>query len=258
MNRFPFTCHLRISNRHLFLLRPHSRREEHWQYYSTTPTGLGFSGLHQKTPEQLPRQVSPGSVFCIAPQFAFLPQIFRATGSAAQNQRALHGSVIRAPPFPKQYAQRESPWIFSPPIFFFLWIMLPSLHEQGNWGHFELLIFLSRTYGDRHVSSGHAERARSCQQISLFIFPFCFFYEGAGSSLATSYTFQFVRLGDKDAFGDVGSVAFQRRKYESLWKWGRRGTPFLHLSSSRHQQLLQRLTEQTSAETRANRQKQTG
>lgn len=208
MNRFPFTCHLRISNRHLFLLRPHSRREEHWQYYTTTPTGLGFSGLHQKTPEQLPRQVSPGSVFCIAPQFAFLPQIFRATGSAAQNQRALHGSVIRAPPFPKQYAQRESPWIFSPPIFFFLWIMLPSLHEQGNWGHFELLIFLSRTYGDRHVSSGHAERARSCQQISLFIFPFCFFYEGAGSSLATSYTFQFVRLGDKDAFGDVGSVAF--------------------------------------------------
>lgn len=64
---------------------------------------------------------------------------------------------------------------FLPPIFFFLWIMLPSLHEQGNWGHFELLIFLSRTYGDRHVSSGHAERARSCQQISLFIFPFCIF-----------------------------------------------------------------------------------
>lgn len=62
---------------------------------------------------------------------------------------------------------------FSPPIFFFLWIMLPNLHEQGNWGHFELLIFLSRTYGDRHVSSGYAERARSCQQISLFIFPFC-------------------------------------------------------------------------------------
>lgn len=57
MNRFPFMCHLRISNRHLFLLRPHSRREEHWQYYTTTPTGLGFSGLHQKTPEQLPRQV---------------------------------------------------------------------------------------------------------------------------------------------------------------------------------------------------------
>lgn len=158
----------------------------------------------------------------------------------------------------KAIRTERKPVDFFSPIFFFLWIMLPSLHEQGNWGHFELLIFLSRTYGDRHVSSGHAERARSCQQISLFIFPFCFFYEGAGSSLATSYTFQFVRLGDKDAFGDVGSVAFQRRKYESLWKWGRRGTPFLHLSSSRHQQLLQRLTEQTSAETRANRQEQTG
>lgn len=71
--------------------------------------------------------------------------------------------------------ERKPVDFFLPPIFFFLWIMLPSLHEQGNWGHFELLVFLSRTYGDRHVSSGHAERARSYQQISLFIFPFCFF-----------------------------------------------------------------------------------
>lgn len=34
------------------------------------------------------------------------------------------------------------------------WIMLPKLHECGNWGHFDLLLFLLRTYGDRHVSSG--------------------------------------------------------------------------------------------------------
>lgn len=148
MNRFPFTCHLRISNRHLFLLRPHSRREEHWQYYSTTPTGLGFSGLHQKTPEQLPRQVSPGSVFCIAPQFAFLPQIFRATGSAAQNQRALHGSVIRAPPFPKQYAQRESPWIFFSPHFLF---SLNNVAEPPRAGKL-------RTFWVTDISVAHLRR----------------------------------------------------------------------------------------------------
>lgn len=79
------------------------------------------------------------------------------------------------------------------------------------------------------------------------------------SRLATSFTFSFsVRLGDKDAFGDVRSAAFQRRQDEPLWKRGRRGAPFLHLSSSRHQQLLQRLAEQTPAQTRTNRQKQTG
>lgn len=108
------------------LIASRSRRVEH---YTTTPAG-SFSGLHQKTPVQLPRQVSPGSVFCIAPQFAFLPQIFRATGSAARNQRALHGSIVRAPPFPKQYAQRKKHlWKF--------WIMLPKPQERGNWGHFD-------------------------------------------------------------------------------------------------------------------------
>ena len=111
----------------------------------------------EKPPAQLPRQVSPGSVFCIAPQFAFLPQIFRATGSAARNQRALQGSIVRAPPFPKQYARRRNRWKS--------WIMLPKLQEWGNWGHFLFyfilffifwisLLFLLRTYGDRHVSSG--------------------------------------------------------------------------------------------------------
>ena len=76
---FTFMCHLWILSRHLFDAS-RSRRVEHW--FTTTPTG-SISGLHQKTPVQLPRQVSQGSVFCIAPQFAFLPQIFRATGSAA-------------------------------------------------------------------------------------------------------------------------------------------------------------------------------
>lgn len=91
------------------LIASRSRRVEHW--YTTTPTG-SFSGLHQKPPVQLPHQVSPGSVFCIALQFAFLPQIFRATDSADQNQRALHCSIVRAPPFPKQYAQRRNLWTF--------------------------------------------------------------------------------------------------------------------------------------------------
>ena len=77
------------------------RHDSNWKLLWAAP---------EKPPVLLLRQVSQGSVFCIAPQFAFLPQIFRATGSAARNQRALHGSIVRAPPFPKQYARGRNRW----------------------------------------------------------------------------------------------------------------------------------------------------
>lgn len=52
--------------------------------YATTPAGCAS----QKTPVQLPRQVSPGSARRIAPQFAFLPQNFWAADWAAPNRAA--------------------------------------------------------------------------------------------------------------------------------------------------------------------------
>lgn len=146
-------------------------------------------------------QLSPRSAFCVAFLFPFRPQILRATGLSDLNQRALHSVPVRAPPFSKQCAHGRN-----------LQLCGRSCASGGIKVIISLIvsIFLLRTLQWRTRVLGSTRSAfADCLTSLASSLVWC---GQLSSRLATSFTFSFsVRLGDKDAFGDVRSAAFQRR-----------------------------------------------
>lgn len=105
----------------------------------------------------LPPPGLPGIRVLHRSQFAFLPQIFRATVQPLETSRRTT-AIPHAPLFPKQYAQKP----------------LENLNNVaeaflGNWGNFALIAFLLCTSEDTCIRGKQKGLARSWQQVILFV-----------------------------------------------------------------------------------------
>ena len=77
---------------------PASQREDNWMFLWAAPAPA-------RPRDALSPQVSVGSVSRIAPQFAFLTQIFRATVQPRETNGRIT-AVLHATSFPKKYARK--------------------------------------------------------------------------------------------------------------------------------------------------------
>lgn len=206
---------------------------------------------------RLPRQVSPGSVGFFFLHRSAICIFLRGLSVRRAQPLGTSGLSTAAPPFPSD-APRER----EKPLDIVVELCCRSCASEGIE---DILICCSAAYlrGQTRVFGVNRKGlivSADCTPpppLSLHLFVV---HDRVGAwRRATHYRgVFFAPLVIKTRFGDVRSAAVQRRQNESLWKRGRRGTPFLHLSPSGHQQLLQRLAEQASTETRTNRQEQTG